>query len=140
MISSSTDSSGNVGGNPPQLTAGAWFTQLAVGGSNLTNWNVLITPDLTNSLGSNFQMRNINKLSIDYAAQSGNPANAEYKLEFGNSVWMAGGLPAGVWQFPGIHIYEVDGQPNPNFGATFINRGMVCRGRTRRAMPPSCRW
>ena len=111
MISSASDSTGNVGGAPPTITSGAWFTQLAVGGSNLTNWNVLITPDLTNSLGSNFQMRNINLLSIDYAALSGNPARNEYKLEFGNSVWMAGGLATGVWQFPGIHIYEIDGQP-----------------------------
>ena len=112
---------------PPQLTAGAWFTQLGIGGSNISNWNILITPDTTNPLGSQFQMRNINKLSIDYAAASGPPSNAEYKLEFGNSVWMAGGLSGGQWQFPGIHIYEWDNVGN-NFGATFLNRGMVLRG------------
>jgi hypothetical protein len=128
MISTPSGSPGdNVGGAPPVLTAGAWFTQLAVGGSNLSNWAVKIVPTTTgNPLGSDFYMRNVYLLSIDYAAKSGNPANAEYKLEFGNSVWMAGGLPAGVWQFPGIHIYEVEG--GNNFGATFINRGMVLRG------------
>ena len=134
MISSATDPTGNVGGSPPTLTSGAWFTQLAVGGSNLTNWNVLITPDLSNPLGSNFQMRNINLLSIDYAALSGNPARNEYKLEFGNSVWMGGGLPSGQWQFPGIHIYEVDNSGN-NFGATFLNRGMVLRGTQTQGYP-----
>ena len=134
MISSATDPTGNVGSSPPTLTSGAWFTQLAVGGSNLTNWNVLITPDLSNPLGSNFQMRNINLLSIDYAALSGNPARNEYKLEFGNSVWMGGGLPSGQWQFPGIHIYEVDNSGN-NFGATFLNRGMVLRGTQTQGYP-----
>jgi hypothetical protein len=122
------------GTSPPQLTAGAWFTQLAVGGSNLTNWNVLITPDSTNPLGSQFLIRNIHLLSVDYPAQYGSPANNEYKLEFGNSVWMGGGLTGGLWQFPGIHIYEVDNSGN-NFGATFLNRGLVLRGTQNEGYP-----
>jgi hypothetical protein len=119
----------NTGGNPPQLTAGAWFTQLAVGGSSLTNWNILIAPSPTNPLGSNFQMRNIALLTIDYPYNSA-PAgyfNNEYRVDIGNSVWMAAGLAQGTWVFPGLHIYEVDNVSN-NFGATFISRGMVLRG------------
>lgn len=117
----------NVGGSPPnQLTSGAWFSQLAVGGSNLSNWNVLITPDTSKPLGSLFQMRNIYTLTIDYAAQFGNPANNHYILEFGSNVWTGGGIGT-QWQFPGIHIYEVDGVGN-GFGAVYLNRGMVLRG------------
>jgi hypothetical protein len=65
-------------------------------------------------------------MSIDYPASS-SPAgnNPEYKLDVGNSVWMAGGLSGG-YRFPGIHIYEVEG--SNNFGSTLINRGMVLRG------------
>jgi hypothetical protein len=136
--SGSSGSYGGVGTQPPQLTNGAWFTQLAIGGSNLSNWNVLITPDTQNPLGSNFQMRNIRKFSIDYPAQfspaPGQPANNEYELDMGSSVWMAGGLTAGQWQFPGIHIYEVDNSQN-NFGATFLNRGMVLRGHGYQGYP-----
>jgi hypothetical protein len=118
----------NVGPNPPnQLTAGAWFAQLAIGGSNLSNWNILITPDTSKPLGSLFQMRNIYSLSIDYASQIGPPSNPEYKLEFGNSVWSTAGGPK-QWQFPGIHIYEVDNVQNL-FGAVYLNRGMVLRGK-----------
>lgn len=130
QISVNSGSSGdNTGSNPPQLTAGAWFTQLAVGGSSLTNWNVLITPSATNPLGSNFQMRNIALLSIDYPQNSAPSGyfNAPYRFDVGNSVWMAAGLASGTWVFPGIHIYEVDNSQN-NFGATFISRGMVLRG------------
>lgn len=118
----------NTGSNPPQLTAGAWFTQLAVGGSSLTNWNVLITPSATNPLGSNFQMRNIALLSIDYPQNSAPSGffNSPYRFDVGNTVWMAAGLANGTWVFPGIHIYEVDNNQN-NFGATFISRGMVLR-------------
>jgi hypothetical protein len=121
--------SDNVGSNPPPITAGAWFTQLAVGGSSLTNWNILITPSPTNPLGSNFQMRNIALLSIDYPYNSAPPGyfNNEYRVDIGNSVWMAAGLASGTWVFPGLHIYEVDNNQN-NFGATFIHRGMVLRG------------
>ena len=131
VISAPSGSPGdNVGSAPPTITAGAWFTQLAVGGSNLSNWNVLITPDTTNPLGSNFQIRNVNLLSIDYAALSGTPSRNQYKLDFGNSVWMAAGL-SGTWQFPGIHIYEIDGQSSPNFGSTFLSRGVVIRGTAK---------
>jgi hypothetical protein len=112
---------------PPQLTAGAWFTQLGIGGNNISNWNILIVPDTNNPLGSQFLMRNIHQLQINYPAAPGPPSNAQYNLEFGNNVWMAGGLVGGQWQFPGIHIYEVDNVGN-NFGATFLNRGMVLRG------------
>jgi hypothetical protein len=122
-----------VGSNPPQITAGAWFTQLAVGGSNLSNWNVLIIPDTTNPLGSQFLMRNIHQLQVDYAAQFGSPANNEYKLEFGNSVWSTG-TGAGSWQFPGIHLYEVDNSGN-SFGAVYLNRGMVLKGRGEHGYP-----
>ena len=138
MISSASDSTGNVGGAPPTITSGAWFTQLAVGGSNLTNWNVLITPDLTNPLGSNFQMRNINLLSIDYPAHSGTPSNNEYKIEFGNSVWMTAGLTG--WQFPGIRIYEIDGHQNVSAGQAsgmaLLSRGIVIRGSFNQGYPP----
>jgi hypothetical protein len=124
----------SVGSSPPQLTSGAWFTQLGIGGNTLSQWNVLITPDATNPLGSQFLMRNIRLLSIDYPAQAGSPANNEYKLEFGSSVWMAGGLTAGQWQFPGIHMYEVDNSGN-NFGATFLSRGLVFRGTQSQGYP-----
>jgi len=118
---------------PPQLTDGAWFTQLAIGGSNLSNWNVLVIPHQTTPPtfpptggGSDFYMRNVFLFSTDYPANaSPSGSNPEYKIDFGNSVWMAAGLNGG-FKFPGIHIYEVDGNQN-NFGATFINRGMVLR-------------
>lgn len=117
------------GSSPPlQLTSGAWFTQLAIGGSNLSNWNVLVVPDPdpANPLGSTFQMRNVYLFSIDYPAKAGSPAMEHYQLQFGNSVWMAGGLNGG-WNFPGIHMYQVDNVGN-NFGATFLSRGIVLRG------------
>ena len=115
------------------MTAGAWFTQLAVGGSTLTNWNVLITPDPNNLLGSNFQIRNINKLSIDYAAQqSVAPFNAEYRVDFGNSVWATAGMTG--YQFPGIKIYEVDNSLNA-FGSVFLSRGIVIRGPQGQTYP-----
>ena len=135
QISAQTGLGGDgTGGTPPtQLTAGAWFTQLAVGGSNLSNWNVLIIPHQASppsfpptAGGSDFYMRNVYLMSIDYPANA-SPAgsNPEYKFDVGNSVWMAAGLGGG-FKFPGIHIYEVDGGSN-NFGATYINRGMVLR-------------
>ena len=116
----------NAGSNPPaSLTAGAWFTQLAIGGNNLSNWNVLITPDTTRPLGSLFQMRNIYLLTVDYAAQQlQQPYNAAYRLEFGSSAWVTSG--GGSWQFPGIRIYEVEG--GNQFGAYYISRGVVLRG------------
>lgn len=119
-----------VGPNPPlQLTSGAWFTQLAVGGSSLTNWNVLIVPDPNNPLGSQFQMRNINLLEIDYAARQGTPANEEFKLQFGNNVWAApsAGGSGYQWQFPGIRIHQIDNQTD-DFGITLLSRGLVLRG------------
>lgn len=136
-VSSGTAGDG-VGSSPPQLTAGAWFTQLGIGGSSISNWNVLITPDATNPLGSNFQMRNIYLLSIDYAANSGAaPYNKEYKLEFGHAVWMAAGLSGATWQFPGTHVYEVDANSASDqihtFGATFISRGVILRGTVNQA-------
>jgi hypothetical protein len=117
----------NVGPQPPAaLTAGAWFTQLAVGGNNLSNWNLLITPDTSKPLGSQFLMRNIFLLQIDYAAQKlVQPYNNEYKLEFGSSAWVTTGNSQ--WQFPGIHIYEFDNVGN-QFGSVFLNRGMILRG------------
>ena len=137
MISSATDPTGNVGSSPPTITSGAWFTQLAVGGSNLSNWNVLITPDLSNPLGSNFQMRNINLLSIDYPAHSGSPSNNEYKIEFGNSVWMTAGLTG--WQFAGMRIYEIDGHQNVTAGqasgTSLLSRGLVIRGSFTQGYP-----
>jgi hypothetical protein len=116
---------GTGGGGPAGLTSGAWFTQLAVGGSNLNNWNMLITPDATQALGSNFQLRNVYLFDIDYAAFSGPMSNNHYKIQFGNSVW-AGTTPGAVWQFPGIHIFEPDG--GSQFGATFLSRGVALRG------------
>lgn len=130
------------GGSPSpqlaQLTTGAWFTEAAFGGSNLANWNILIAPTTKgNPLGSDFIMRNIQLLSIDYAAQisppPGQAANEEYKLEFGNSVWTGYGT-TGQWQFPGIHLYEVDNQTNP-FGSTLLSRGLVLRGHANQGNP-----
>jgi hypothetical protein len=118
----------NVGTSPPGITAGAWFTQLAVGGQNLSNWNILITPDPdpTNPLGSIFQMRNIHHLTVDYAFHTGPPSNPHYIMEFGSNVWSAG-TGTSQWQFPGIRIYEVDSNLSL-FGAVYLNRGMVLRG------------
>jgi hypothetical protein len=123
--------SGSIGDNtgsspPPQLTAGAWFTQLAVGGRDLSNWNILIVPDQTGAHpnGSTFQMRNISVLTIDYLPQVlVQPYNNHYTLEFGSSEWVTVG-PAS-WQFPGIHIYEVD---SAQVGAYYLNRGLVLTG------------
>jgi hypothetical protein len=129
----SADPGSNVGGSPPSgLTAGAWFTQLAVGGSTLSNWQILVTPD-SSALGSNVQMRNINLFTIDYPANSSpSGSNPEYRFDLGNSIWMAGGISGG-YKFPGIHIYEVEGQNN--FGATLLNRGLVLRGTATQGYP-----
>lgn len=118
---------------PAQLTSGAWFTQLAVGGNSLSNWNVLVVPDPNNALGSQFQMRNINLFQIDYAAHAAGatPLNQAYRLLLGNSVWVAGGSQ---WQFPGIRIFEIDNVGN-NFGAVFVNRGMVLTGHQQQGYP-----
>jgi hypothetical protein len=134
----------NTGGSPSgalaQLTAGAWFTQLAVGGNNLANWNLLITPDTSKPLGSQFLMRNIFLLQIDYPSQQlVQPFNAEYKLEFGSSAWVTPG--SSQWQFPGIRIYKVDQGPNnPTgqnlFGAYYLSRGMVLRGTQSQSYKP----
>jgi hypothetical protein len=135
QISQPSGSPGDgTGPNPPlQLTSGAWFTQLAIGGSNLSNWNVLVIPDPNNPLGSQFQMRNIDLFLIDYPAQYGTPANNEYQLKMGKSVWSSGS-GASQWQFPGMQIYEVDNYQNL-FGAVYINRGMVLRGTQTQGYP-----
>jgi len=123
----------SVGSTPPSgLTSGAWFTQLAIGGSNLSNWNVLVTPDATNPLGSQFQIRNVNLFQVDYAAQSGTPANNQYQLKFGNSVWVGAGMSN--WQFPGITVYEVDNSQSL-FGAVYISRGVILRGHQNQGYP-----
>ena len=134
----------NTGGSPQgelaKLTAGAWFTQLAVGGNNLANWNLLITPDTNKPLGSQFLMRNIFLLQIDYPSQQlQQPYNSEYKLEFGSSAWVTPGTSQ--WQFPGIRIYRVDQGPNnPTgqnlFGAYYLSRGMVLRGTQSQSYNP----
>src|SRR5215831_5072182 len=114
------------GPNPPlSLSSGAWFTQLAVGGNNLSNWNMLVVPDSANPLGSQFQIRNVNLFLIDYAAQQGIPSNDEFQLKMGNSVWTGAGT-TGQWQFPGIQIYKVDG--GNQFGSVLLSRGLVLRG------------
>ena len=136
QITSTRDGTGNVGGSPPAgLTAGAWFTQLAVGGSSLTNWNILIIPDTSNPpdpLGSQFLMRNIRHLQVAYAASAVQPFNPAYALEFGNQVWIGQGVIGSTYQFPGIHIYESVGTGSPpsggGFGSTFLNRGVVLQG------------
>jgi hypothetical protein len=127
-------------GTPPppgspllQLTAGAWFTQLAVGGSNISNWNILVVPDPNNSLGSQLQIRNVNLFEIDYAAQFGSPANNAYRLQFGNSVWSTGHTQ-GSWQFPGISLYEIDNVGN-QFGAVYLSRGVVLQGHGNQNYP-----
>jgi hypothetical protein len=121
-------------GNPLYtLTHGAWFSQLAIGGSNLANWNVLITPDSTSPLGSDFLMRNVKLFQIDYPEKFG--VNAEYKLEFGSDVWTGAG--ATQYQFPGFHLYEVDGNAN-HFGCTILNRGMILSGHASQSCPTLC--
>jgi hypothetical protein len=47
-------------------------------------------------------------------------------MEFGSNVWTGGGIGS-QWQFPGIHVYEVDGVGN-GFGAVYLSRGLVLRG------------
>ena len=125
---SPSDPKNAVGSNPPGITEGAWFTQLAVGGTTLSNWNMLVVPDPNNALGSQFQLRNINLFLIDYAAHlTGTlPYNKEYQLKLGNSVWSAGS-GATQWQFPGLQLYQVDGGSSL-FGATLLSRGLVLRG------------
>jgi hypothetical protein len=137
-----TGSSGTLGGvgpNPPaQLTAGAWFTQLAIGGSNISNWCVLVVPDPNNALGSQVQIRNVNLFQIDYLPQQGipgvSPGNPEYQLKMGNSVWSGANAPQGSYVFPGTELYQIDGIGNA-FGATYISRGMVLRGPNGRGTP-----
>jgi hypothetical protein len=123
-----SDTKNAVGSSPPGITEGAWFTQLAVGGSTLSNWNMLVIPDPNNAMGSQFQLRNINLFLIDYAAHlTGTlPYNKEYQLKLGNSVWSAGS-GATQWQFPGLQLYQVDGGSSL-FGATLLSRGLVLRG------------
>ena len=130
QINVSSGSPGDgVGTSPPLgLTSGAWFTQLAIGGSNLSNWNILVVPDSNNPLGSQLQMRNVDLFLIDYPAKAGNPANNEYQLKMGASVWMGSGSGSGSqWRFPGIQLYAVDGSQNL-FGSYFLSRGLVLRG------------
>lgn len=130
-----------VGSSPPAgLTSGAWFTQLAVGGQNLSSWHILIVPDTSGNYpgASSVTMRDINTFSISYkfnTAPTG--SNYAYQFDLGRSVWMAGGLSGGAYVFPGIHLYRVDGVGN-NFGATYINRGMVLRGTQPQGYPVLC--
>ena len=109
---------------PQGVTAGAWFTQLAAGGSSATNWQMLVA-------NGSFYIRNTDLFELDFAPNTTtSPYNNQYVIQFGKSIW--GGLGAGTtWQFPGFRIYEVDGTGNqpPNvFGSVFLNRGIVLRG------------
>jgi hypothetical protein len=115
---------------PSTLTSGAWFSQLAVGGTNLLNWNVLIVPDPAKPNAVDFQIRNCHLFTIDYPANSNNQglSNAHYTTEFGTSVWTGAGY-ANLWSFPGIRIYEPGRSSGSTyFGAAIISRGIVLRG------------
>jgi len=124
----------NLGGSPPGITEGAWFTQFAAGGSNISNWCFSITPDGSNPLGSQVQIRNVYLFNIDYPAVSSTVSNQHYSVTFGNSVWTTAGMASASWQFPGFVIREVDNASNL-FGATFISRGLVLRGTQSQSYP-----
>jgi hypothetical protein len=117
------------GGTVPSLTSGAWFSQLALGGSSMANWNILVTPDPNNSIGSQVQIRNVFQFLIDYpqTSVSGQLASEHYQLLMGNSVWTDTATGSG-WKFPGMFIYRVDAQGGTKFGTIFMSRGMVVRG------------
>ena len=120
----------SISGAPAGLTSGAWFSQLAVGGTNLTNWNVLIVPDATKPNQVNFQIRNCYLFTIDYAANSNNQglSNTHYVTEFGTQVW-SGASFFNAWSFPGIRIYNPDRSSGGlYFGIAVLNRGIVLRG------------
>jgi len=123
-LNSATVGGTGTGSNPSSvgIDKGAWFTQFACGGGDLTNWQILCANDNT------LKIRNIYSFTIDYPST---PTNARYQLQMGNNVWhgAAGGTGLLSWVFPGIKITEVDsGGTVYNFGATLINRGIVLRG------------
>jgi hypothetical protein len=135
---------GTGGGNAP-ISSGAWFTQFAAGGVDISKWNLRIIPDGT-SLGSSIQVRNVDSFTVDYQAQqTTQPYSKAYRLSMGSSLWAGYNASLGTfsiepnasttWQFPGIGIQQWVNQVDPSnpgnltkYGSLFLNRGMVLRG------------
>jgi hypothetical protein len=126
---------------PTGVTAGAWFTQLAAGGSSATGWQILI--DGSTSPGT-FKIRDTDPFSINFAANPNDgshsaPWNPPYTILMGKSVWAGVGSNNNTWQFPGIQIYEGSGPPanaSQIFGSVLSNRGLVLRGRPEQNYGP----
>jgi hypothetical protein len=124
------DSSGSPA--PPGVTAGAWFTQLAAGGSSASGWQMLIDGSQT---PGKFYIRDTDNFSINFTANPNDglhnpPWNPAYTILMGKSVWSGVGSTNNSWQFPGIQIYEASGSPPQQiFGSILTNRGLVLRGR-----------
>jgi hypothetical protein len=124
---------GDGGGHPAPsgVVSGAWFTQLAAGGSSATGWQMLIDGSQT---PGKFYIRDTDQFTINFAANPNDgahsaPFNAPYTISMGKGVWAGVGSAGNTWQFPGIQIYEATGNaPSQIFGAVLLNRGLVLRG------------
>ena len=100
---------------------GGWFTQIAIGGPNLANWNILVPGDGT------IHMRGINTFEIDYTRNIpaiSPPTNAPYQLLLGTDVAYAA---VGINKFPGITLMRWDdvGNKATTHGMQLINRGIL---------------
>src|SRR5215471_13483147 len=123
-LTSATDTSGNVGPSPPAtLTEGAWFSQLALGGSSLSNWNILAGNDNT------VKMRDIFDFTIDYPTNGSGGTNAPQRLRFGLNAYTTGAATG--WTFPGVTLFrKTAGGALTGHGVTIINRGIVLGSNT----------
>lgn len=114
----------------PEVTIqGAWFKELAFGGTNFADWRVLSKME-TGSVAS-LQLRNVDRFTIDYAANYGlgstsNQQNAAQWLEFGYQAFVTDNPnDSTYYKFPGIALYRKG--TNPKHGIAIINRGIVIR-------------
>jgi len=115
-------------GEPIPDIAGVWTYEMAIGGQSLADWRILSKRPLNpNDIyeTDSVQIRNINKITIDYPAYTGSPSSPPYRMDLGMDVFGTDVVQGR--RFPGIQ-FERKTTPGALTGhrATLLNRGLVC--------------
>lgn len=114
-------------GDPADIS-GAWFKELAIGGTNLADWRVLARVAASGPGGSDlFNIRNVNKFTIDYQANfpnAENPLNAAMRFEIGADAYVTDANNPSYFKFPGISMTR----SGTTHKMVIINRGYVVHG------------
>ena len=114
-------------GDPADIS-GAWFKEMAVGGASLADWRVLARHAPSGAEGQDlFNIRNVNKFTIDYQAEypnTSNPHNAAMKFEVGADAYVTDVNNPNYFKFPGISMTRT----GTSHKMVIINRGFVVHG------------